>query len=74
VTKSLVFAGEGWGGGEGFYAYDKKTGEILARIALPGAQSGLPITYLHQGRQYIVVSAGDGDRPAALVALALPKE
>jgi len=74
VTRTLVFAGEGWGGGDGFYAYDKKTGEILARIALPGAQSGLPISYLHQGRQFIVVSAGDGDRPAALVALALPRE
>jgi quinoprotein glucose dehydrogenase len=74
VTKTLVFAGEGWGGGDGFYAYDKKTGGILARIALPGSQSGLPITYLHQGRQYVLVSAGDAERPASLVALALPRE
>ncbi|MGH9336643.1 MAG: PQQ-binding-like beta-propeller repeat protein, partial [Vicinamibacteria bacterium] len=49
VTKSLLFAGEGWGGGSGFYAYDKKTGEILARIELPGSQTGLPLTYSHQG-------------------------
>jgi quinoprotein glucose dehydrogenase len=74
VTKTLVLAGEGWGGGDGFYAYDKKTGEILARIALPGTQTGLPITYLHRGRQYVVVSAGDPSRPASLVALALPRE
>jgi quinoprotein glucose dehydrogenase len=74
VTKTLVFAGEGWGGADGFYAYDKETGEILARIRLPGTQTGLPITYMHQGRQYIVVSVGDADRPAALVALALPRE
>jgi quinoprotein glucose dehydrogenase len=72
VTKTLVFAGEGWGGGDGFYAYDKKTGEILARLTLPGAQTGLPITYMHRGRQYVVVSAGDSARPASLVALALP--
>jgi quinoprotein glucose dehydrogenase len=74
VTKTLLFAGEGWGGGPGFYAYDKKTGEIRARIQLPGIQTGLPITYMHQGRQYIVVSAGDRERPAAIVALALPRE
>ncbi|HJS72845.1 MAG TPA: PQQ-binding-like beta-propeller repeat protein, partial [Vicinamibacteria bacterium] len=74
VTKTLVFAGEGWGGGNGFYAYDKKTGEILARLALPAVQTGLPISYMHRGRQYVVVSAGDSSRPASLVALALPTD
>jgi quinoprotein glucose dehydrogenase len=74
VTKTLVLAGEGWGGGDGFYAYDKRTGEILARKALPGTQTGLPITYMHRGRQYIVVSAGDTSRPALLLALALPPD
>jgi quinoprotein glucose dehydrogenase len=74
VTRTLVFAGEGWGGGNGFHAYDKRTGEILARIELEGAQTGLPISYMHEGRQYIVVSAGGPEKPASLVALALPKE
>jgi quinoprotein glucose dehydrogenase len=74
VTRTLVFAGEGWGGGNGFHAYDKRTGEILARIELEGAQTGLPISYMHQGRQYIVVSAGGPEKPASLVALALPKK
>ncbi len=74
VTKTLVFAGEGWGGGNGLYAYDKTTGEILARLELPGAQTGLPMTYLHEGRQFIVVSAGDAERPASLVAFALPRD
>jgi quinoprotein glucose dehydrogenase len=74
VTKTLVLAGEGWGGGSGFYAYDKQTGEILARVALPATQTGLPITYLHGGRQYVVVSVGDSQTPASLVGLALAKK
>jgi quinoprotein glucose dehydrogenase len=74
VTKSLVFAGEGWGGGRGLYAYDKKSGEIRARIELPGTQTGLPVTYLHEGRQYIVLSVGDGTNPSQIVALSLPAE
>jgi quinoprotein glucose dehydrogenase len=74
VTKTLVLAGEGWGGGNGFYAYDKETGEVLARVALPATQTGLPITYLQGGRQYVVLSVGDSRTPASLVALAVPKE
>jgi quinoprotein glucose dehydrogenase len=66
--------GRGMGGGDGFYALTKEDRGDSVRIALPGAQSGLPITYLHQGRQYVVVSAGDAERPASLVALALPRE
>ena len=66
--------GEGWGGGHKLYAYDKRTGDLLARIELPGAQTGLPMTYLHEGRQYVVMTVGDNDPrvPARLVALALP--
>jgi quinoprotein glucose dehydrogenase len=73
VTRTPVFAGEGWGGGRGLYAYDKKSGEIRARIELPGTQTGLPITYVHEGRQYLAVSVGDGTNPAQIVALALPR-
>jgi quinoprotein glucose dehydrogenase len=74
VTKTLLLAGEGWGGGNGFYAYDKKSGEILSRIALPATQTGLPITYLLDGRQYVVLSVGDSETPASLVALAVPRD
>ena len=52
---------------------DRRPGEILAEIELPNAQSGLPMTYLHEGRQYIVISVGGGGHPAELVALALPQ-
>jgi quinoprotein glucose dehydrogenase len=73
VTKTLLFAGEGMAGAPILRAHDKMTGEILAVIELPNAQSGLPMTYLHEGRQYIVLSVGGGGQPAELVALALPQ-
>jgi quinoprotein glucose dehydrogenase len=73
VTKTLLFAGEGWGGQPYFRALDKATGEIVWETRIPGVQTGTPMTYLHQGKQYIVFSAGDQDTatPAMLVAFAL---
>tara|TARA_B110000014_G_C19938391_1_gene485504 strand:- start:448 stop:834 length:387 start_codon:yes stop_codon:yes gene_type:complete len=73
VTKTLVFAGEGAGGDSVLRAHDKSTGEILAEIDLPGSQTGLPMTYSLEGKQYIVVAVGGtSDRSAELVALTLP--
>ncbi len=74
VTKTLLFAGEGFGGLPMFRALDKKTGDIIWETAIPGGvvQSGLPMTYMHQGRQYIVFSAGDSKNPFEIVAYALP--
>ena len=73
VTKTLLFAGEGWGGQPYFRAHDKQTGEIVWETRIPGVQTGTPMTYLHGGKQYIVFSAGDQDAgtPAMLVAFAL---
>ena len=86
VTKALVFAGEGanvglaaltqfWGdpGGKMFRAYDKRTGEVVWEMELPGGTSGSPMTYMVDGRQYIVVAVGWRDVPAEWVALALPQ-
>jgi len=73
VTRTLLFAGEGSSGSPVFRAHDKATGAILAEIALPGTQTGLPMTYLAEGKQYIIVAtAGGGGRAAEIVALALP--
>ena len=73
VTRTLLFAGEGLTGGHTFRAHDKTTGEILAELELPGPQTGLPMSYVHEGRQYVVVAVGGGADPPALVALALPE-
>jgi quinoprotein glucose dehydrogenase len=70
VTKNFLFAGEGSGGDAMFHAYDKKTGASIWQAKLPaGAQTGLPMTYMHQGNQYVVVAtAGTQGGGAQLVA------
>jgi glucose dehydrogenase len=77
VTKTLLFLSEsgnigGDPGGPMFRAYDKATGEIVAEIELPGLTSGAPMTYMHEGRQYIAIAVSSADHPAELVVLALP--
>ena len=53
---------------------DKLTGEILGSVELPAPGQYGMMTYMHQGKQYIVVQIGSvqTDFPAALVALTLP--
>ena len=74
VTKTLLFAGEGWRGQPYFRAYDKRTGEIVADLEIPAQATSLPMTYMHNGKQYIVFAAGDGksEHAAELIALTLP--
>jgi quinoprotein glucose dehydrogenase len=75
VTKTLLFAGEGAGGQAFFHAYDKATGEEIWQTAIPGPQTSLPMTYMHQGRQYVVVGVrGPTGSGAQLMAFALPRE
>ncbi len=71
VTKTLLFTAEGWGGSRILYARNKATGEVIAEIPLPGPVGGLPMTYMLDGKQYIVMSIG-GPNGAELVALAFP--
>ena len=51
---------------------DKASGELIAKIELPENATGALMTYLAQGRQYLVVPIGGGDVPAELIALSLP--
>jgi quinoprotein glucose dehydrogenase len=56
------------------HARDKRTGEILASVEIPiPGQYGM-MSYLHAGRQYLLVQAGSARRrqPGSLVALTLP--
>jgi len=59
-------------GGTKFMALDKGTGKTLWSIDLGVGQNGTPMTYMHDGKQYVVVAVGSTDYPAELVALALP--
>ncbi|MBI4473115.1 MAG: pyrroloquinoline quinone-dependent dehydrogenase [Acidobacteria bacterium] len=81
VTKTLLFSGDGaglfssgpQGGGRKFRALDKKTGRTIFEMELPANETGVPMTYMADGRQFIVVAIGATGFPGELVALALPK-
>ncbi len=73
VTKTLLIAGEGWGGAPTIRAYDKKSGAIVAELSIPGMMGSMPMTYMVNGKQYIAFTVGSRAEPAELVALALEK-
>ena len=53
------------------YVFDKQTGELLREIELDGHTAAAPMTYLHEGKQYIAIATGANEE-VELVALALP--
>ena len=54
-------------------AYHKSNGEYLGSISLPAVPSGNPMTYAHEGKQYLVVAVGGGAAVTPeLIAFALP--
>ena len=80
LTKTMLFLGESSNAllgiqvdGNKFRAYDKANGSVLWQTELPAGVTGAPITYMHEGRQYIVVAVGSNDEPAEWVAFALPE-
>jgi len=79
VTKSLVIAGEGGvftlaDGRRGamLRAYDKRSGQDAGSIYMPAPQTGSPMTYMLNGRQYIVVAISGQNFPGELIAFRLP--
>jgi quinoprotein glucose dehydrogenase len=81
LTRTLLFSGEGGGftpmpaftGGPMFRALDKQTGAVLWEFTLPANQVGSPMTYMANGKQYIVIPVGTPRaHTGELVALALP--
>ncbi|PZU09102.1 PQQ-binding-like beta-propeller repeat protein [Sphingomonas sp.] len=79
TTRTLVIAGEPGlftlpDGRKGamLCAYDKATGEQKGAVYMPAAQNGAPMTYMLDGRQYIVIAIGGGNYSGELLALRLP--
>jgi quinoprotein glucose dehydrogenase len=78
TTKTLVMAGEG-----GFFtapngqrgamlrAYDKATGNEVGAVYMPAPQTGSPMTYMVDGKQYITVSIAGPGYPAELLVFRL---
>jgi quinoprotein glucose dehydrogenase len=81
VTKTLVVVGDpsvtappGRQRGAMLRAYDKKTGAEVGAVLMPAQQSGSPMTYMVDGRQFIVVAVqGTGGAGGQYIAYALPR-
>ena len=81
VTKTLLLMGEGaqgvFGGvqanmwGKAFRAWDKATGEVVREMELDAGTTGGPMSYMHDGKQFIVVAIGGREHPPEFVALGL---
>ncbi|SPF46168.1 Quinoprotein glucose dehydrogenase [Candidatus Sulfopaludibacter sp. SbA4] len=79
VTRTLVIAGE-----SGFFttpsgargamlrAYEKTTGKEAGAVYMPAPQSGSPMTYLLNGKQYLVVAVSGANYSGELIAFRLP--
>jgi len=79
VTKTLVVSGE-----SGFFtdstgkrgallrAYEKSTGKDAGTVYMPAGEGGTPMTYMINGKQYIVLAISGPGYPAELIAFRLP--
>ena len=79
ITKNLVIAGEAGtftlpSGQKGamMRAYDKMSGKEVGAVNMPAGQTGSPMTYMLNGKQYIVVAVGGPGYPAEFIAYRLP--
>lgn len=63
---------ESWRWGKKFRAYDKANGEVIMEMELPAGTTAAPMTYLYEGKQYIVVGVSSREAEPEWVALALP--
>jgi quinoprotein glucose dehydrogenase len=74
VTKTLLIAGDQSLPHQESHmlrAYDKATGREVGAVPMPAGQTGTPMTYLLNGKQYIVLAVGGLNFPAELVAFDL---
>src|SRR6185503_12887199 len=80
VTKTLVIMGDPQvtttptrPRGAMLRAYDKRTGQQVGEVWMPAPQSGSPMTYRVDGKQYIVVAVSGGNYSGEYIAFALPE-
>jgi quinoprotein glucose dehydrogenase len=79
ITKTLVIIGDpqvtappGRARGAMLRAYDKSTGEEKGAVWMPAQQSGSPMSYMLDGKQYIVVAVSGGSYSGEYLVFALP--
>jgi quinoprotein glucose dehydrogenase len=81
ITKTLVILGDPQATtmpdrprGAMLRAYDKKTGQEVGAVYMPAIQSGSPMTYMVDKRQYIVVAVSGGPYSGEYIAFSLPAD
>ena len=81
VTKTLVIAGDGVATttaehprGAMLRAYDKATGKEVGAVYMPAPESGSPMTYVLNGKQYVVIAVSGGNYSGEYIAFSLPSE
>ena len=79
VTKTLVVMGDpqvtttaDHPRGAMLRAYDKMTGREVGAVFMPAPQSGSPMTYSVDGRQYLIVAVSGGNYSGEYLAFSLP--
>jgi quinoprotein glucose dehydrogenase len=79
VTRTLVVVGDpqftqppGRARGAMLRAYDKTSGKEVGAVYIPAPQSGSPMTYMMNGKQYIIVAVSGGAVTGEYIAFALP--
>jgi quinoprotein glucose dehydrogenase len=80
ITKTLVVVGDPsvtttpqHPRGAMLRAYDKTNGNEVGALLMPAAQSGSPMTYMANGRQFIIVAVSGGNYSGEYIAFALPQ-
>ena len=84
LTKTLLFVSEGDpimvrtppgagpDAGKKFRAFNKRSGAVIWETEFPAGTNGSPITYMYNGKQYIVLPIGSLTHPGEWIALSLP--
>ena len=79
LTKDLVIAGDAevtttpeHPRGAMLRAYDQKTGKEVGSVLMPAGQSGSPMTYMVNGKQYIIVAVSGGNYSGEYICYTLP--
>lgn len=72
VPPSMPLALAPSAGDRKFRAWDKATGKVLWETDLPAGVTGAPMTYVYNGKQYVVIAVGSREHPAEFIAFSLP--
>jgi len=79
LTKDLVIAGDAevtttpeHPRGAMLRAYDQKSGKEVGSVLMPAGQSGSPMTYMVNGKQYIIVAVSGGNYSGEYICYTLP--